>query len=109
MNPDVYEKWVGALRSGEYPQAIGRLHYNGKFCCLGVLCKLHSQETGQVWVGDTYLGEKHYLPQAVVEWAGLDNNDPSVETKYHEEKALSLLNDKGYSFDDIAQWIEEQL
>jgi hypothetical protein len=32
------DKWVKALRSGEYEQAIGRLEEAGGYCCLGVLC-----------------------------------------------------------------------
>lgn len=36
--------WVKALRSGEYKQGYGYLHYKrggkDKFCCLGVLCDL---------------------------------------------------------------------
>jgi hypothetical protein len=31
------EKWLAALRSGEYDQGIGMLEKNNQYCCLGVL------------------------------------------------------------------------
>lgn len=35
---DIAERWVSALRSGEYRQGAGCLHTeDGKYCCLGVL------------------------------------------------------------------------
>jgi hypothetical protein len=37
MDQKIKKKWIKALRSGEYEQGIGRLHYDGKYCCLGVL------------------------------------------------------------------------
>ena len=50
MNKRIKNKWVKALRSGEYDQTDGTLAEvnldTGKesFCCLGVLCDIHAQE-----------------------------------------------------------------
>lgn len=33
------DKWVAALRSGEYKQTKGRLYSGKGYCCLGVFCK----------------------------------------------------------------------
>lgn len=33
-------KWIKALRSGEYKQTRGFLEKNGGFCCAGVACKV---------------------------------------------------------------------
>lgn len=58
MNPDVKAKWIAALRSGNYKQAKHRLrieHTDGSasYCCLGVLCELYRQETGEgKWLDD---------------------------------------------------------
>lgn len=41
MNKEIKEKWLEALRSGEYKQ--GREHLrdeSNQFCCLGVLCDI---------------------------------------------------------------------
>lgn len=36
MKKDAADKWVAALRSGEYDQGIGRLRsHNDTYCCLG--------------------------------------------------------------------------
>jgi hypothetical protein len=37
MNQVIKEKWVAALRSGEYKQTKGYLRNKKGYCCLGVL------------------------------------------------------------------------
>lgn len=37
MNPELKTKWVAALRSGQFKQGRGRLHFYGTYCCIGVL------------------------------------------------------------------------
>ena len=49
LNPNA-QKWVDALRSGEYKQTRGALRGDDegnepKFCCLGVACDLYAKET----------------------------------------------------------------
>lgn len=130
MNPEIKRKWLEALRSGEYNQGSGALRKNGKFCCLGVLCDLHSKETGTNWIrneeypdtNDLYLGDTQYLDEKVMSWAGLCENDPQVEITAEEAEeilinpdeipykvCISSLNDTGASFRVIANKIEEQL
>ena len=45
MNKELKEKWLTALRSGEYAQGNGALRKPGdakdSFCCLGVLCDIY--------------------------------------------------------------------
>ena len=40
MNKEIKDKWVKALRSGEYKQGRLYLQRDNLFCCLGVLCKV---------------------------------------------------------------------
>lgn len=116
MNPTIKKKWVKALRSGKYIQGKNKLQTNdGKFCCLGVLCDIHSKEKGKKWTRsisfDTlnYLDASGLLPNEVSKWAGLKDNDPYVTSPKHE-KTLSELNDGGgYGFKKIANLIENQL
>lgn len=35
MNPEVKERWLSALRSGDYSQARGQLKNQLGYCCLG--------------------------------------------------------------------------
>jgi hypothetical protein len=85
MNAEVKAMWLEALRSGVYKQGRGQLRTIGEqdsFCCLGVLCDLHS-ETAETpdseWQGDEYCGEAYTLPPHVQDWAGLTEKNPKVQ------------------------------
>ena len=117
MNRDIRDRWSAALQSGKYSQTTGRLTQGGGFCCLGVLCDLHSVETGTEWsVDGQSMESKISLPTEVVEWAGLRSGDPYVcltlsgGTYNNEDTCLSILNDDfEFDFDQIAAIIEEEL
>ena len=51
MNRQIKDKWITALRSGEYNQDSdgGYLKTCDGYCCLGVLCDLYVKETGKEW------------------------------------------------------------
>ena len=111
MNPQIKQKWVDALRSGEYQQTQERLRKEDGFCCLGVLCDLYIKENNVEWEineDDMYRYEKHsaVLPPSVVEWAGVEDSNPYVNGGIG---TLSGLNDKGFTFNEIAGLIEEHL
>lgn len=80
------EKWVAALRSGDYRQGFGGLHVNGKFCCLGVACDLYAKEHDVRWEindftptnGLAFLNRSDVLPPAVADWLGTTAN-PTLE------------------------------
>ena len=112
MNQDIKDKWINALRSGEYKQGTGALkNSNDAFCCLGVLCDIHAKETDTRWVDaeegwlSNYLGNDGSLPDEVIEWADLEGMDPVICFHF-----ISTYNDKkGYSFDQLADLIEKHL
>jgi|TARA_R110000765_G_scaffold340353_1_gene430437 hypothetical protein len=60
------QKWVAALRSGEYDQGTDGLQTEGGYCCLGVACDLYMKETGN--------GE--WLPPAL--WESGDSDEPEA-------------------------------
>jgi hypothetical protein len=130
MNPEIKQKWVDALRSGEYSQSDGKLRSHQGFCCLGVLCDLYSQEpltkgwkfkeafeeentqAKDYWYFD---GESEFLPESVKEWAGLGFNNPQVKVELEEDEEalfyfdeIANLNDAGYTFPQLANIIEDQ-
>lgn len=111
MNPEIKAKWVAALRSGEYQQGRERLRAaNDKFCCLGVLCDIHSKETGTPWqYGDidrnVYCGKTAFLPESVADWAELTHVGPYIQSI----GSLTNLNDGGSTFPQIADLIEKHL
>lgn len=131
MNPDIKARWVQALRSGQYNQGHGLLkrRESNHYCCLGVLCDIAVQEGVAAIVenetsyqdGVLYADlqgnvSKEALPLGVAVWAGC-SHDPEVTVIrekrdgrcYEEAENLTLLNDEGSTFAEIADWIEEQL
>jgi hypothetical protein len=117
MNKEIKERWLTALRSGEYNQTDGFLKNGNAFCCLGVLCDLHRKETlDTAWQKQCdgeydYLGQTELPPACVYEWAELPNvrtiqTDPGLANSVDR---LVLANDEGESFDQIADMIEEEL
>ena len=128
MNAEVKEKWLKALRSGEYKQTRACLKNNEGFCCLGVLCDLYSKEFNVPWeveyeeVPHSLLVPYFYilksdstLPDAVVQWAGVGDENPRVFPEKYAEKEqnafyLSKLNDvEQLDFNEIADIIEDEL
>lgn len=114
MDAGVKERWVAALRSGEYGQTTGALRNSSGYCCLGVLCDIHDKEyTHSNWLAE--LDEEnqtdwHYgntnivLPRFVMEWADLEDNNPHANGQ-----SLAQMNDRSESFEYIADQIEAYL
>lgn len=105
MNPEIKQRWVAALRSGEYKQGHKFLFRNGRHCCLGVLCDLYTKETGIAWTAPL----SRTLPLEVVKWAGVSDINPDVYLG-HGTATLTQLNDSGkYDFPAIADLIDKHL
>ena len=118
MNPEIKQKWLNALRSGEYPQGRNDLRNGDGFCCLGVLCDIYVKENNKSWMkyeddadecipfdelNDTlensydhlFLdGEPQLLPQSVMNWAGLESGSPEVKVNNDEPDAFGSLKRK---------------
>ena len=87
MDANVKQLWISALRSGEYDQGRGVLHYERdgvhSYCCLGVLCDVAVRQgiisaPREVDKEYIYAGATTELPIPVMEWAGLDNPSGSL-------------------------------
>ena len=103
MKTAIKDKWVKALRSGEYAQGKGHFVTAGKkydsFCCLGVLAdiqgaewEMNSHERGYEIDGKAY-STGHYVP-----------NGPSKQA----QTDLADMNDSGDSFHAIAKYIKSR-
>lgn len=93
MDKKLKMKWVKALESRRFRQAEGELYDNeGKYCCLGVLCRMvglpNEKIKYEATLGDVKQG--HLLPSATM-------------------MKLVAMNDEGYSFKEIAAWIRAHL
>lgn len=134
MDSTIKTQWVTALRSGDYIQGRKVLRQDDTYCCLGVLCDLHTKaHSGDLhywrqvrdqescyWNCYRYDGMTTALPSCVQDWAGLFSDDPDIvvynaDRKYSEYQhatlftSLAQLNDEGHTFAQLAQLIEEQL
>ena len=101
-------QWLEALESGKYQQGKNKLHSaDDKFCCLGVACKLFSDNPpvltntviGYVY---KYEDEVNYLPLSLVEKLKLYSNNGANRA---DGRCLSIYNDEGVSFLEIAQMV----
>lgn len=130
MKKEVMEKWVAALRSGEYEQTDSTLRcqinpndLSYSFCCLGVLTDICRKETGKSWEELT-IESDDMLNNPVIEWAGIKTLDKHTRkdreklciedeylgvflTKKGKKRLLTELNDTGKSFNYIATVIEK--
>lgn len=110
------KKWLKALRSGKYIQGTGYLKEirtieNKKvttYCCLGVACHV---------AGASGITDKLVILNGLADHSGKliksINKVPKIlhgiagDNKIVEK--LTNMNDKGESFNKIADWIEEML
>jgi hypothetical protein len=112
----VRDKWVAALRSGAYRQGRGLLRSStDEYCCLGVLCELAVADgiidspKVQARGGSAYLyGQQReigFLPNEVIEWAGLTNGNPIIGSL----SATNWNDNRNAPFLEIARLVEENL
>ena len=122
MKKEIAEKWVQALRSGEYKQGSDVLHNtsNNTYCCLGVLCDIYQKEGNKFnsvsegsWGVQTDNGFENLpatffddrpdvLPEVVMKWADISCSSGS----FGDSNLAALNDDDGYTFDEIATVIE---
>jgi hypothetical protein len=117
MKAEIRGKWAAKLESGRYAQAAGALRRGDSFCCLGVLCELFREETGEgEWVGALPGGQYRFvargcgsavaLPVSVRDWAGLDDTNP-VLIPGDPEGWAAYLNDHKMRFPQIAAHVRQ--
>lgn len=137
INHEAVRQWVKALRSGHYPQTAQTLRDGLGFCCLGVACDLYDPNgwapvsiaggpNDQCAFGD----DEMLLHDDVARWLGVGDRSPAVSLsllteqdhehlstrdKTHYEDILTKgrihltdLNDAGFSFNRIADLIEQE-
>lgn len=108
MKEDIKNLWVEALRSGRYTQTKRRLKDNKGYCCLGVLCEISNLDKftkieNSIENPYLYLGNIGMPHDEIREWAGLKPYNPKSNLL---DKLTQLNDSEGYSFDQIADYIE---
>ena len=116
MNERIKQKWIKRLRSDKYEQGEGKLKSNDKYCCLGVLCEIAVEEGIAEWREynnknyiissiDTNISDTS-LTRQLRGWAGIEVDD-GLMLIAHNDKTFDL--EPGFSFNEIAQLIEDYL
>jgi hypothetical protein len=106
MDAELRNKWLEALRSGAYSQSAGSLRKEGGYCCLGVLCDVSSLGSWEEHPGYDFgyivddCTERGLLSFHILGVLGFTNKFQLI---------LAQMNDDGLSFNEIADYIEEQL
>lgn len=111
MRPDIAERWAAELKSGKYKQTRRHLKDIDGYCCLGVLCEIYLEETGDGnWIEADYTFQNFVtksetssgvLPTVVKDWAGMR----TFNGGFNSSRALASDNDEGLSFSKIANTI----
>ncbi len=107
-------QWVKALRRGDYPQGQGYMRYGNRYDVLGVACDVYAKShPGVYWTkpaddsGAYQILERSFaLPTDVQEWLNLFDHIAGFATAIEDCTSLVDLNDIGWSFDQIAGFIE---
>lgn len=109
MDKELKDKWVAALRSGEYKQGRSYLKRGDLYCCLGVLCEVAQLPSWDTHADMAYLdGNQAMIPLRILKQLELD---------YVFAKELAYRNDgvsglgqvfEHHTFTEIADIIEER-
>lgn len=108
------KKWIEELRSGRWKQHRRSLANADRtaFCGLGVACELAVKAAiiapPVMLHGISFYGRSHaILPDSVTEWMGLRTHGGYVKLN-GQWTSLGDLNDAGWSFDELADFIESE-
>lgn len=106
MKADLKEKWVAALRSGDYKQGECALRSTeDRYCCLGVLCNTIDPSKWEVKEGASMYIYGECGSQALSDALKVD-----IGLTTSEESDLIRMNDSDKkNFKTIADYIEESL
>ena len=120
LEPEFKAEWIKALRSGKYKQARSHLvvyeaihNYDEgpsvvediRYCCLGVACDIIKHDG---WDDIT----KEDIDNVIWTYGKNEVHNNSTDLPFVEEKlaeTLAAKNDHGATFNEIADWIEENL
>jgi hypothetical protein len=119
MKPSIKEKWVEALRSGDYKQTYNVFRIKDRFDVLGVLCDLYLKEKKLEWIeGENsvyaFPGKKSQpialLPVEVQKWSGLGEFDTISHKDHPTPLTPGFFADMTrLDFKSLADAIEAQL
>lgn len=116
LDPTFKAKWLEALRSGKFKQGKRRLCQKNtddqfEHCCLGVACEVLNIPKEPCDVGSNNYKFTESNLYGTVYLGNLDMKYSELKPLQNDKiySKLANMNDNGKSFDEIANWIEENL
>src|SRR4051812_36685956 len=113
LPPAFKKKWVEKLRSGEWKQCKERLRSSTKdddgdyhYCVLGTAAHLVGAkkiEGGELAIGQISKRAWSKIP------CTLKHNSDDLASNNGAAEELMMMNDKGASFQELADWIDKNL
>ncbi len=110
MNQEAKALWLARLRDPSAKQTTGQLgKASGERCCLGVLCDIAveqgiisppTESPDGLWYGES----DRTLPREVQDWSSVGK----YGQRGPSDPSLANLNDRGTTFAEIADVIEEE-
>lgn len=99
------QEWVDKLRSGDYNQGQHKLRtVNNEYCCLGILEDTHNNSKECTETHYEYFDTEH---QECYYGTLCSQTRELIKIKPCQVMILADMNDRGRSFDEIANYIEE--
>ncbi len=97
-------KWVAALRSGEYKKTKDALvSDNGNYCVLGVAAAISGYSNEAIMFSSVHGEDNAFIPFKFGNVPQILREDGDLPEK------LADMNDRYYSFNKLADWIEKNL
>ena len=109
MKNDVIKSWIEELRSGKYKQGKKYLNVNNEeFCCLGVLCEVLKKKI------PLDINKISYQDLTLIAYNQHSSTLPHSISRQFDiysvmQGTLTFMNDRGDSFSEIADYIEDHL
>lgn len=122
IDPKFKKRWIAALKSGKYEQTshwlfdiklIGKNKVQHTYCCLGVACQISgagkfdnnnffklNNAPKEDLIFESHNASRILMPFNLARQIGLTRR---AQTR------LANLNDRGYTFKEIAEWIKRYL
>ena len=107
LDVDIKQEWLTALRSGEYQQGKYSLKQDNKYCCLGVILELQNELTLSY---DNMFCNFHHsscISDKSAMYNVLSGFGDFKGFRIDKKECLANLNDSEYTFNEIADIIEQ--
>lgn len=124
LKPEFKKSWLEALRSGNFNQGNGFLHSKDDFCCLGVLCEVNRVPSKIKDDSEYFFPEYSRIYTYAFPYSEMEHSpdfywlrelfENSEEITYLDlgritDKLIDMNDGGGKNFNEIADWIEENL